>query len=58
MYGEKLKKESNLKLMNLLEKKSTLKYFGFNEPSSELKDGETNVYRTMMNVSFLNYIDR
>ena len=30
----KIEKQSNPKVMNLLEVKSTLKRFGFNEPSS------------------------
>ena len=33
---EKIEKQSNSKVMNLLEGKSTLKRFGFNEPSSGL----------------------
>ena len=30
----KIEKQSNPKVMNLSEGKSTLKYFGFNEPSA------------------------
>ena len=47
---EKIEKETNPKVMNLLEGKLTLKCFNFTEPSSGLLDGETCIYRTMMNV--------